>query len=514
MKLALPLASARSVSPWLVIVICVMAFAFQGTRALWEPDEGRYTAVALQMLDSGDFLLPRLNDERPHLTKPPITYWIIAAGIAMFGTSVWAVRLPYALCFVLTALAVHRLAQRYVPERPWLPTLLWATSLLPLIAANVVSTDTPLALFETLAVLAFVSSLPGTMSRGSPAFWRRLMWVAFALGFMTKGPPALLPLLPIVTWTWATQGRGAVRSIFPVAGCVLFVLVGGSWYIWLFLRQPDLLGYFLGHELVDRIFTGVHRRNSEWYGALKIYGPVLLLCAMPWLLLMRRWPAALARSFSRATWRRRLSHDPDSAFLMLWLLMPLAIFLFARSRLFLYVLPLAVPIALLMGRELSRSFGERIPAGWRRALTIWPVVALAAKAGVMHVSSHKDAEREASRLAGRLQGADRIVFVGERARYGLRFYTGLPVMQFESIPHAQPLPEQTADVLCLAAAHSPHALLIGGRKQLDAVPICDGRALVRVGTDDWRVDQAGRNDKPSRFNPAQEPVRWTEAHTP
>jgi len=491
-----------------------MAFAFQGTRALWEPDEGRYTAVALQMLDSGDYALPRLNDDQPHLTKPPITYWMVAGSVAAFGTSTWAARLPFSICFVLTAFAVHRLARRYVPERPWLPTLLWSTSLLPLIAANVVSTDTPLALFETLALLAFVSSQPGNTIRVSPAVCRLLMWLAFALGFMTKGPPALLPLLPIVTWTVATQGRRAARSLFPVSGCLVFLVVGGAWYGWLFARQPELIGYFFGYELFDRLFTGVHRRNSEWYGALKIYGPVLVLCAMPWLLLMRRWPAALARSFSRGTWHRRLSRDPDGAFLMLWLLMPLAVFLLARSRLFLYVLPLAVPIALLMGRELSRAVGERIPAGWRSALTIWPLIAVIVKASVMHLPTHKDDRVEAARLASRLQGADRIVYVGERARYGLRFYTGLPVIQFEATAAAGALPEQTADVLCLAATYSPHALLIGGRKRIASTPACMGQALVQVGPDEWRVGQETRDIHPTRFTAAQEIVRWTEAHTP
>ena len=40
-----------------------MAFSFQGSRGLWEPDEGRYTNVALNMLETGDYLLPRMDAE-------------------------------------------------------------------------------------------------------------------------------------------------------------------------------------------------------------------------------------------------------------------------------------------------------------------------------------------------------------------------------------------------------------------------------------------------------------------
>ena len=44
------LASSFAARPALLLVaLFVYALAFQGSRGLWEPDEGRYTAVALEM---------------------------------------------------------------------------------------------------------------------------------------------------------------------------------------------------------------------------------------------------------------------------------------------------------------------------------------------------------------------------------------------------------------------------------------------------------------------------------
>ena len=37
-----------------LVVAALVAFSFQGTRHLWDPDEGRYSDVAHQMLDLGD----------------------------------------------------------------------------------------------------------------------------------------------------------------------------------------------------------------------------------------------------------------------------------------------------------------------------------------------------------------------------------------------------------------------------------------------------------------------------
>jgi len=65
---------------WLVAVLLLIAFAFQGSRAIWEPDEGRYTGASLNMLVSGDWLLPTVDGEHPHLTKPPMIYWAVASS--------------------------------------------------------------------------------------------------------------------------------------------------------------------------------------------------------------------------------------------------------------------------------------------------------------------------------------------------------------------------------------------------------------------------------------------------
>jgi len=82
---------------WLVVLLLLIAFAFQGSRAIWEPDEGRYTGASLNMLASGDWLLPTVDGEHPHLTKPPMIYWTVASSFGLFGINEWAARLPGAL---------------------------------------------------------------------------------------------------------------------------------------------------------------------------------------------------------------------------------------------------------------------------------------------------------------------------------------------------------------------------------------------------------------------------------
>jgi 4-amino-4-deoxy-L-arabinose transferase-like glycosyltransferase len=150
-------AAAASRPVALFLALAVYAFAFQGTRSLWEPDEGRYTAVALEMSRLGDYVIPRLNHESVHLTKPPLTYWLMSISMQVFGQHEWAARLPNALAFIATVLVVAAIGRRITPRAALPAPLVYALSLLPVAAANVISTDTLLTLWETLAVYGFVA---------------------------------------------------------------------------------------------------------------------------------------------------------------------------------------------------------------------------------------------------------------------------------------------------------------------------------------------------------------------
>jgi 4-amino-4-deoxy-L-arabinose transferase-like glycosyltransferase len=409
---------------WLIALLLLLAFAFQGTRAIWEPDEGRYSAAGLNMLESGDYLIPTIDGEHPHLTKPPITYWALAASFGALGRNEWAARLPGALAFVGTGLLVFGLGRRFCPTRPWLPALVYGLSLAPFMGANVISTDVLLVFFETLAMYAFVRAWPdgGPVDRR----WARFMWLAWGLAFMTKGPPGLLPLLAMCLML-ALRDRSALRSMFDPLGLLGFALVSFTWFGIVIAQDPSRLGYFVGYEVYDRVFTSAHDRNAEWYGALLVYGPVFLFGALPW------WPMALAAaSGPRDAWagfRIRLStRDRDWLLLAWWFLLPLAVFCLARSRLQLYVLPLFVPLSLMLARPLAKWDW----LGARRTAVIAALTAIALLT-LKGVAGHVHAGRDARDMAGAIRklidprSVDGIVFVGMRPFYGLHLYLDLPI---------------------------------------------------------------------------------------
>src|SRR5882724_10326335 len=81
---------------WLPALTLFTFFLLVGHRSLNEPDEGRYAEIAREMIELNDWLVPHLWYQ-PHLDKPPLTYWTVAASLCVFGENEWAVRLPLAL---------------------------------------------------------------------------------------------------------------------------------------------------------------------------------------------------------------------------------------------------------------------------------------------------------------------------------------------------------------------------------------------------------------------------------
>src|SRR5262245_48202134 len=78
-------------------------------RGLWTPDEPREADIAWRMSQQSDRTLPELAGT-PFLEKPPLSYWMSADALHLFGESPAAARTPNILYAAVTALAVGALA--------------------------------------------------------------------------------------------------------------------------------------------------------------------------------------------------------------------------------------------------------------------------------------------------------------------------------------------------------------------------------------------------------------------
>ena len=477
--------------PLILLGLVLYVFAFQGTRGLWEPDEGRYTAVALEMERLGNYVTPHLHHEVKHLSKPPLTYWLLAASVKALGSSEWALRAPNALAFLAAILLVARMGRRLAPDSPVLAPLIYATCLLPFAAANVITTDTLLTLWETLAVYGFTELWWGREERRG--LFRILMWVGFGLAFLTKGPPGLLPLLAIVVFAASVAGPRGIGKLVSPSALLAFGAVGLSWYLLLWFRQPADLAHLWRYEVLARIFTPTHDRNASWYGPLVIYVPSLLLGTLP-------WTGRIFRA-CRDGWRLSMrSQDPVSFFLLSWVLLSLAVFVLARSRMHLYVLPLFVPLALLAARHRGSAFAPS--PRWRLGLALWIVFLIGLRAAAALLPVDKDSRALARAIDGKGHvPIDEVVFVDTHPRYGLAFYLGSEVEAVTLEPPAAGAPAGTELLSDELQAEEGDRLFVLSRKHSSAFrDRSQALGFTAVPRGEWRGLEFYRL-QPSKINP-------------
>jgi len=344
----------------IAIGFAVAWFALLGERPLFNPDEGRYAEIPREMLVSGDWLVPRLNN-LVYIEKPPLQYWATAASYALFGTNVWAARFYTGLCGFATVLVTAWVARRlWGNAAAWRAAIMLASTLAVSVMSQQLTLDMSLTFFTTLTLGAFC------LAQVAPAgHRRRLMWLAWAsaaAAFMTKGLVSLvLPALTLGAYSLLFRDWKPWRHLSLITGLLLFALIAAPWCVLMQRHVPQFFDFFFVREHFQRFLTRIEDRyQPAWF-----FLPVLAAGVLPWLL-----PAARALATG---WRRVKSHagfDPR-ALLWVWSIIEMEFFSASDSKLIPYILPLFPALALLMAsgdeaalrRDLRRTIVGVMAAG-------------------------------------------------------------------------------------------------------------------------------------------------------
>lgn len=348
----------RDRSSILVLILGAVALiSWLGSRGLNEPDEGRYAEVGREMALQTNWLIPHLNGVE-HFQKPPLIYWLTAACIRLLGVNEWAVRLPPALAAWGTLGCTMFIAGRlFGSTTRWTSGLILLSSIEFFAMGRTLSTDMLLTFFITLSIAGLVARHTGTRT----ATGLVVFYLAAGLGFLTKGPIALLAptaaALGLRCGLRRTAQSGPIMAWIP--GMLIALTSGLSWYAILGHEFPPLLDYFLGYELRDRLLTNVHDRSKPFW----FYSAILVAGFMPWTFFI---PGIV-----RGAWKRRATVSrPLIGLLTGWVLIPLLFFSVATSKLATYMLPLFPALSVVLAHEWDRILGQR---AWLLAIrwTTW-----------------------------------------------------------------------------------------------------------------------------------------------
>jgi 4-amino-4-deoxy-L-arabinose transferase-like glycosyltransferase len=349
-----------------------------------DPTEGRYAEISREMVVSGDWIVPRLEQDLPFWGKPPLMFWIKSATFEVLGANEFSARFPSFVLALFSGGMAFLFARRFWGGKFALrSSLILATTALFFAYAGYVATDPALLAMVTLAMVSFSFALEGR-STVERRVWGGIFFAALGGSVLAKGLVGLVLIAsPIFVWTLWMGRYKQVFSLLPwVWGLPLFFAISVPWHILCEIESPGFLEYYVVGEHIKRFLI------SDWDGDL--YGsPHQFPRGFIWLFLMVTtlpWSIVLLVSFwKRLAPRKALSAmkgDPWLAFAFLWFFMPLFFFTFSRNIMFTYVLPTLPPFSILCLHFLtaaSKRETER-PAPWFATGGAWTVASTMAPA--------------------------------------------------------------------------------------------------------------------------------------
>jgi len=321
----------------LVLLVVSVPFLFLGigSISLLDPDEGLYAAIAREMIERGDWVIPYFNG-LSYLEKPPLYFWLTSLTMWLGGPSEWAVRLWSRLPALGTVLLVWRMGrQLYGPAGGLVGGLALATTAGVAIYVHKASTDFLLIFCLTLAIYGFIRDLERT-EKGRTRFL--LLYLGAALALMSKGLIGVVFPVLIVGISMVWVGRPALRHLNLGWGAAVFGGVTLPWHLFVAWRDPSLLWFYVVDNQLLR-FLNI-RGVVEDDVPISTIGFLLVsfLWFFPWGVFLLARPASDPSPTAR--WR---------AVIVIWALVVFVFFSLARSKLEYYSLPAFPAMAILVG---------------------------------------------------------------------------------------------------------------------------------------------------------------------
>ena len=330
----------------LLLLTCVLLFFALGNHQLQGSTESRVAGIAMQMHLSNDWVTPSLLNQ-PFLEKPPLSLWLDAGAIRLFGGELFAVRLASAFAGLFCVMLLYTMLRKLGRPTAWAWT---AAAMLATMASfwsnsRQVGEDALLTLGVSMALLAFfhASRQPGFAS-GS--------WLLFAVGIaiatLSKGVFGLALPGVVIFFFLLSESLIAKRFVLrdwlrPALLTLLGLIPLMIWLCLLYQRGGlQAVGEVLWTNSVGR-FSGSFVEAGH-YEAFGYYLRKLPEAFMPWNLLtyLGLWH-----------FRKQLRSNPYLLFFCVWLLAQFLLLNLASSKRAVYLMSLA-PAAAVIAAEYAR----------------------------------------------------------------------------------------------------------------------------------------------------------------
>ena len=362
-----------------IILTALLLLSGLGLRAMHKKSEARTSLVAREMLHSGNWLIPILNEEL-RLEKPPLYYWLICIASQFNGNKVsdTTARLPSALSGIFLVLLVYFWALKYqdqsTPGDSWIGVVsagMLLSSPIFLGSARLSEIDTPLALFtsfSTYCIWRILYNKDKNMEESKSSYLWICCYLSVSLAFLLKGPIGIIiPFLPLLFVIRKPVFR-IHRFKIHLLGIAIFLLIVLPWFIYILkVVGQQGSGTFL-EEIKMRFSSGaIHTRPFYYYIGIVLGMFPILSIPLPFALI--RW------------WKEK--NSPADRYLIWAFMANLIFFAILSSKRARYIIPLFPFAAIILGWWITKIKFSTKAVKLFLQITIWCIIFISLVLSIM-----------------------------------------------------------------------------------------------------------------------------------
>jgi 4-amino-4-deoxy-L-arabinose transferase-like glycosyltransferase len=338
------------------VLLLLYRIVLMWTLPLADTTEARYGEIARLTVTNGFWLMPHIDVNTPFFAKPPLSTWVAASSMALFGINEFAARLPSLLAAFGTAIVTMAFASALQVKRRWLVLPVLATCPLFFISAGAVMTDAVQMFIVTVALYFAWRTLSieeqGDGSKRLRRRWQIAFWTMVGIGALSKGLAdwALIGL-PLICYG-LLDGRPVqmFKRLFSWTGALIAACIFVPWYAAAEHFYPGFLNYFIVGEHFSRFLVPGWKGDRYGIAHVQPLGTIWIF----WVAAMLPWTGVFAAEFYRFARRARTAPSLER-FLWCATLTPLIFFTFAHNIIWTYGLTAVVPFAVLVARWLETA---------------------------------------------------------------------------------------------------------------------------------------------------------------
>ncbi|HMO29239.1 glycosyltransferase family 39 protein [Enterovirga sp.] len=335
-------------------------------------DEPRFAQASKQMVETGDYIDIRFQDE-PRYKKPIGIHWMQAAsvnlaralGLPEAKTTIAVYRIPSLLGALAAVLLTYWAALAFAGRREaFVAAALMASSLILMIEARLAKTDAMLLACCVAAMGALARVWFARHLDRQPTHTVVIFWLAFAIGILIKGPMVImftgLAAAVLSVRERSPRWLGGLRPWLGLAFVLLAVL---PWFLAIAWKSHgEFYRLAVGDDMLGKVTEGQQKHGAPpgfyivAYFATFWPGAIMAVAAIPLVFKERRQDWAL--------------------FLIAWVVPAWIVFEAVPTKLPHYVMPLYPAFAIAAVIGVSRGFSGPWRWGAKLGFGAMPLVAV------------------------------------------------------------------------------------------------------------------------------------------